>query len=148
MYKKARTRSQDCGRFVDEFLSFLFANKGLGKLYYNDTKDVNKRASYCIIHELLHRKALCLMSALDDNPLFSFVMFYPYISSTNPPRFERRVPQPYLLPCWDWPIEGRGRSRALKTSRHIEFKLLSVYLWEEAYLTLCCTMVQRVRTAA
>jgi hypothetical protein len=36
----------------------------------------------------------------------------------------------------------------MATSRHIELELLPVHLWEEAYLTLCCTMVQRVRTAA
>ncbi len=29
MHKEARTGSQDCGRFVDGFLSFLFAYKGL-----------------------------------------------------------------------------------------------------------------------
>ena len=46
-----------------------------------------------------------------------------------------------------WNSKGE-RTPTMATSRHIELELLPVHLWEEAYLTLCCTMVQRVRTAA
>jgi hypothetical protein len=61
-----------CGILLAVFLSFCY--KGVGKtVRYNDTRDANKGATYCIIHELLLIKALRLMSAFHEN---LFIFFY------------------------------------------------------------------------
>ena len=50
-------------RHIVGSFSFLFAIKDVGKtVRYNDTRDANKRVTYCLIHELLLIKALRLMS--------------------------------------------------------------------------------------
>jgi hypothetical protein len=103
MHKEARTGSQDCGRFVDGFFSFLFAYKGLGKtVLYNDTRDVNKRATYCIIHQFFPIKT-CLIPI--STPLFSLwysthVSDPPIRLALNAASLDRTV-----LPRWDWLIE-------------------------------------------
>jgi hypothetical protein len=64
--------------------------------------------------------------------------------------FEHRFLQPYLLSHWERikSFFDNRPSRYQGTSRHKEIELLPVHLREEAYLTLACTTVQRVRTAA
>jgi len=51
-------RGEDWGvrivRRIGSFFFFFFATKGVGKaVRYNDTKDTYKRATYCILYELL-----------------------------------------------------------------------------------------------
>jgi hypothetical protein len=54
-------------RIVGSFSFFLFATKGVRKtVLHNDTRDANKRATYCIIHQLFPIKTMRLMSAFDD----------------------------------------------------------------------------------
>jgi len=48
--------------------------KGLGKtVRYNDTRDANERTTYYIIHKLFPIKALRLMSASNENLLYSLL---------------------------------------------------------------------------
>jgi hypothetical protein len=57
-----------CGVLLGVFSSFIFAIKGLGKtIRYNNTRDANERATYCIIHKLFPIKTLRLMPASDVN---------------------------------------------------------------------------------
>jgi hypothetical protein len=67
-------------RIIEDFSFFSFCYKGCGKtVQYNDTRDANKHATYCIIHELLLKKALRLVSAFDD----SFFIFFCSVSLTH-----------------------------------------------------------------
>jgi hypothetical protein len=83
-------------RHIIGSFSFLFATKGVGKtVRYNDTRDANKRATYCIIHELLLIKALRLMSAVNDSLFIFFCGVSPPHLIPYSPRFEPRLPPPY-----------------------------------------------------
>jgi hypothetical protein len=46
------------------------------------------------------------MSPSNVNLFIFFCGVLPMHLIPYPPRFERRFPQPYVLPRWDWPIEG------------------------------------------
>jgi hypothetical protein len=53
------------------------ATEDLGKsVRYNDTRDDNERATYCIIHQLFPINTLRLMSASDVNLSIFFVVFH------------------------------------------------------------------------
>lgn len=89
-------RSEQESEEVRVFL--VLAAKALEKaVRHNDIREPNERVAHYII-------------SLDVNLPIFFCGIPPMqlTSPINPPRFESRFPRPYVLPHWDWPIEGQG----------------------------------------
>ena len=124
-------------RIVRSFFFFSFCYKGVGKtVRYNDTRDANKRAIYCIIHQLFPIKTMCLMSASDDNLFIFFCGVTPIhlIPQFPPPSMSLpstvATPAPGLANRTRFHLDVRP-SRYEGICRHTELELLPVHLREE-----------------
>jgi len=91
---RAIGRLGNCAAFYYEFFSFHFSTMGLENCTIQWYQDVNKCATYCIIHDCFPQRRALLLMSISSLPLevFSPMHLIPNL------RCERTS----LLPRWDW----------------------------------------------